>query len=118
MAKIHALIKFNDNTIKHIIWNASSDHCLPKIYETFEETDNNWDVDHFDEYIVNKCKHTEEDIIIFNGYSYWKGKGCRKCNFIIDKTSYDKLDNLDEQIFEVPSWVKEYCNEHDIECIL
>jgi len=117
MAKFHGLVKFQDGTIKHIIWNGFSDICFPRIYKTFEETDNNWDTVHDEEYDTDCC-HIKEEIIIFNGYSYWHGIGCRECNSILKNTSYDQLDNLEEQIFEIPEWVKEYCINYNREYII
>ena len=113
MASFNGLVKFNDSAIMHFKYNATGDGiCIPKLHNSFEEVSENWDSNNLD--IPNNCKHNVEDVNIFAVGSYWKAKACRKCGYLIDKYNILSL-NWDEQIWETPEWVKEYCEKHNAE---
>jgi len=112
MANFNGLVKFNDGTIMHLKFNACSDIFIPKLRKSFEEVAKHWDNNDFD--IPDDCNHDSEEVDVFEGGCHWKAEACRKCGYLIEKYSVERL-NFDEQIWEIPKWVEDYCKEKGFE---
>lgn len=104
MSHANGEVRFNDGNIKHFEYNGTSDICIPKLYDNYEEMKDNWR-----KYKKENCscKHAEEPVDIYTDYGggfSWKGKACRKCMMIT------KGNNpFDEDIIKndgIPDWAE------------
>lgn len=83
MSHANGEVRFNDGSIKHFEYNGTSDICIPKLYDTYDEMTDNWRKYKKEEC---NCKHYEEPVEIYASYgdgTYWNGTACRKCMMII-----------------------------------
>ncbi len=97
-------VRFNDGSIKHFEYNGTSDICIPKLYDTYDEMIDNWKKYNSKE---NNCEHFEEPIEIYTRYRggfYWNGVACRKCMMIIkgDEPFEDDIAYTDG----IPEWAE------------
>jgi hypothetical protein len=71
-------VTFKDGLVLHFEYNGTSDICIPKLYETFEEMSENWRT-----YPKAECNcGNDEEVIIYASYGggiEWEGRACRKC---------------------------------------
>lgn len=42
MSHANGEVIFNDGSIKHFEYNGTSDICIPKLYDTYDEMTDNW----------------------------------------------------------------------------
>lgn len=83
MSHSNGEVKFNDGSIKHFEYNGTSDICIPKLYDTYDEMTDNWRKWKQGECT---CNHHEESVEIYTDYGdgfHWSGTACGKCMMII-----------------------------------
>lgn len=74
-------------------YNGTSDICIPMIYKTQEEMEENW---RSGKWRTCYCGNESEEVVIEDshygeGFS-WKGKACRKCMCITEGLNYNDVE--------------------------
>ena len=65
MSHANGEVRFDDGSIKYFEYNGTSDICIPKLYDTYDELIDNWRK--WKQEKVS-CNHYEEAIEIYTDY--------------------------------------------------
>lgn len=131
MSHSNGEVRFNDGSIKHFEYNGTSDICIPKLYDTYDEMIDNYrtyntlakenNIDYNktpwykrillkykgDNKKINMCNHNEELVEIYTNYGggfYWNGTACRNCNMLLKGTEPFADDNVYTN--GIPEWAE------------
>lgn len=111
MSHSHGMVKFTDGEILHIEYNGTVDVCLPNLYKTVEEVDENWRKQTWKMCSCQPISKEPCELATTYGDGWtWLAFACRKCMVITDRfTPHD--DNEEYSAIDgLPLW---YPNRKD-----